>query len=181
MKDQGESHCWAARGVLWLAALIALLSPAALSADSKPCSANSTSRQLDYWLGDWTISFPGVSGSSTSRVSLLLDKCLFVENWDDGRGHSGQNMFAFSQDDKAWYGMFADNEGRVHVFTGGEVSTGVAHFEGYSGAAHEAKVLNRVKIVRLAIDKIEQTWEKSSDEGHTWKTVFRGEYSRATP
>jgi len=171
----------AAKSIARRTALAVVISAAAWAADSKPCAANSTSRQLDYWLGNWTIIFPGVSGSSNSKVSLSLDKCLFVENWEDGRGHSGQNMFAYSEGDKNWHGMFADNEGRVHVFTSGEVSAGVARFEGPSGAPNEAKVLNRVKIMRLAADKVEQSWEKSSDDGRSWKTVFRGEYSRTNP
>lgn len=170
----------ATAGILGLATLAAALSATAWASDFKPCSTSSESRQLDFWLGSWTISFPGFSGSSTSKVSLALDKCLFVESWDDGRGHSGQNMFAYSKDDQSWYGMFADNEGRVHLFTSGTVSRGAAEFEGPSGP-NEAKVLNRVKVVRLAADKAEQTWEKSSDNGRSWKTVFRGEYSRTNP
>ena len=89
-------------------------------------------------------------------------------------------MFGYSDDDKSWYGMFADNEGRVHIFTRGKVSGGVAEFEGPSGT-NEEKALNRVKVTRLAADKVEQTWEKSSDNGGSWKTVFRGEYARRNP
>lgn len=168
------------RGVLCSIALAVGLSAAARGADAKPCAANSEIRQLDYWLGNWTISMPGFAGSSTSKVSLALDKCLFVESWDDGRGHSGENTFGYSDDDKKWYGMFADNEGRVHVFTSGKVSAGTAEFEGPSGANAE-NVLNRVRVVRLGADKVEQTWEKSGDDGRSWKTVFRGEYSRRNP
>lgn len=166
--------------VLGIAAVAMILSATAWGADETPCSANSESRQLDFWLGNWTISVPGFSGNSASKVSLALDKCIFVESWDDGRGHSGQNMFGYSGDDKNWYGMFADNKGRVHIFTSGTVTGGVAEFDGSSGP-NEEKALNRVKISRLAADKVEQTWEKSSDNGHSWKPVFRGEYSRANP
>jgi hypothetical protein len=38
--------------------------------------------------------------------------------------------------------------------------------------------LNRVKVIRLNPNKVEQTWEKSNDNGATWSVVFRGEYSR---
>ena len=43
------------------------------------------------------------SANAHSTVSLSLDKCLVVENWDGGRGHSGQNVFGYSADDKSWY------------------------------------------------------------------------------
>ncbi|HEX7194116.1 MAG TPA: hypothetical protein VF207_04035 [Chthoniobacterales bacterium] len=152
---------------------------AAATADS--CATNSANRQLDYWLGNWKIGAEGSSGNAHSTVTLSLDKCLVVENWDGGRGHYGQNVFGYSADDKSWYGMFADNEGRVHIFTSGSVTPGSAEFEGTSRGPKGESVLNRVKIIRLNPNKVEQTWEKSNDNGSTWNVVFRGEYSRANP
>lgn len=151
------------------------------ASDAGLCATNSANRQLDFWLGDWKIGAASSSGNAHSTVALSLDKCLVVENWDGGRGHRGQNVFGYSADDNNWYGMFADNEGRVHVFTSGKVEDGTAEFEGTSRGPNGESVLNRVKVVRLDPNKVEQTWEKSSDNGATWKVVFRGEYSRANP
>jgi hypothetical protein len=39
-------------------------------------------------------------------------------------------------------------------------------------------VLNRVRVVRIGADKVEQSWEKSADNGATWTMEFRGEYTR---
>lgn len=168
---------------VWLGCLIvfilAAIAPAAAS--SAACAANSQNRQLDYWLGNWKIGAEGSSGNARSAVTVSLDKCLVIENWDGGRGHYGQNIFGYSADDKNWYGMFADNEGRVHVFTSGKVSSGLAEFEGASRGPNGENVLNRVKVVRLSPDKVEQIWEKSSDNGATWNVVFRGEYLRSNP
>jgi hypothetical protein len=158
-----------------------LAANALAATDSAPCARNPDNRQLDYWLGNWKIGAEGSSGKAHSTVSLSLDKCLVIENWDGGRGHYGQNIFGYSADDKSWYGMFADNEGRVHVFTSGKVSSGSAEFKGTSRGPNGETVWNRVKVVRLGPDKVEQTWEKSSDNGTTWNTAFRGEYSRVTP
>jgi hypothetical protein len=157
-----------------------LAAPTFAAADEKACSSNSESRQMDFWLGDWTVTYPGMSGSSTSKVDLSLDKCLIVESWDGGKGHRGQNMFAYSADDRSWHGMFADNQGRVHVFEG-KVAQGSAEFTGPSRGPNGEAVLNRVKVVRLSVDRVEQSWEKSADNGSTWKMEFRGEYSRKKP
>jgi hypothetical protein len=150
------------------------------SADSGPCSTNSESRQLDFWIGDWTVTYPGMPGSATSKVSLSLDQCLLTESWDGGKSHSGKNMFAYSSDDKSWHGMFADNEGRVHIFEG-KVAPGSAEFFGPSTSPDGQAVLNRIRVVRMSPNKVEQTWEKSTDKGTNWTTVFRGEYSRQSP
>src|SRR5579863_4705208 len=91
-------------------------------AEPVPCATNPDSRQLDYWVGDWVVTKPGAPGSSTSKVGLSLDKCMVVESWTDGKGHNGENMFAYSPDDKSWHGMFVDNRGHAHVFAEGKVA-----------------------------------------------------------
>ena len=88
------------------------------TADGTPCSANSESRQLDFWLGDWRVTYPDAPGSSSSRVYTELDQCLLIESWSGGKGHRGENMFAYSANDKGWRGMFTDNQGRVHALEG---------------------------------------------------------------
>jgi hypothetical protein len=151
-----------------------------LAQDSPPCSANPASRQLDFWLGDWTVTYPEMSATSSSKVHLSLDKCLVIESWVGGKGHTGENMFAYSADDKSWHGMFADNEGRVHVFEG-KVASGSAEFTGPSRGPNGEAILNRIKIVRLSDNHVHQTWEKSNDNGATWNMEFQGDYTRKQP
>jgi hypothetical protein len=169
------------RSVLFLVVVGACLGFAPLSTsaapDSDSCATNPESRQFDFWMGEWTISYPGGPGGSVSKVTLSLDKCMVVESWDSGKGHRGENMFAYSSEDKSWHGMFADNMGRVHVFEG-KVASGTAEFYGPSRGPNGESVLNRIRIVRLSADKVEQTWEKSRDNGATWTTEFRGGYTR---
>jgi hypothetical protein len=148
------------------------------AAPAGPCSANPENRALDFWLGDWNIAGPGSAPTAKSSVTALLDKCIIVESWDGGRGHIGENWFGYSADDKSWHGMFADNDGRVHVFVNGKVVTGSAEFSGPSQGTDAQTIVNRVRIIRIDPDSVEQIWEKSSDNGATWTTVFRGQYSR---
>lgn len=176
-----RSSSWL-RNVLLLVAIGGYLATtSALAAvDSKPCAADSESRQLDFWLGDWTVTYPGMPGSAASKVSLDLDQCLLVESWHGEKGHNGKNLFAYSADDKSWHGMFVDNQGRVHVFDG-KVAQGSAEFTGPSRGPNGRAVLNRIKVIRLAADKVVQSWEKSTDNGVTWTMEFHGEYSRNNP
>ena len=167
--------------LLLVAAVAACISPAPRvygAAPTGPCSTNPESRALDFWLGDWNIAGPGSSPSATSSVTAVLDKCIIVETWDGGRGHTGENWFGYNADDKSWHGMFADNQGRVHVFVNGKVASGSAEFSGPSQGTDGQMIVNRVRIVRIGPDRAEQIWEKSSDHGATWTTELRGEYSR---
>ena len=55
------------RRILLLVAIggsFSLAMPLAAAADTESCSANSESRQLDFWLGDWTVTYPGMPGSA---------------------------------------------------------------------------------------------------------------------
>lgn len=164
--------------VLFAGIWIGVAAPAWSAPDATAPCANAENRALDFWLGKWTIAAPGGAKNATSQVTLELDKCMVVERWDGGRGHAGENLFAYSADDKGWHGMFADNEGRVHVFFDGKVSAGSAEFSGRSLGPQGETVLNRVTISRTSADRVEQAWQKSFDDGKTWTTVFRGEYAR---
>jgi hypothetical protein len=156
----------------------ALAVPAARAEGPQPCAANAPSRALDYWLGEWTVSSPGGEGTSTSRVRLMLDQCAVAESWSDGRGHDGENLFGYSQGDHDWRGLFFDNRGHVHVFVSGKVTSGVAEFLGPSVGEHGEAVLNRIRLLQLGPDRLEQTWEKSLDNGRSWSRQFRLEYTR---
>jgi hypothetical protein len=179
---KGSSSWW--REVLWLMVASASFGGVAVTTsaatDPESCATNPQSRQLDYWLGDWSVTYPGAPAASSSTVSLTLDKCVVVESWSGSKRHKGQNMFAYSADDKKWHQMFADNEGRVHVFEG-NVTDGTAEFYGPSVGSNGEAVLNRIRIKRVGANEVEQTWEKSTDKGATWNKAFAGEYSRKNP
>ena len=148
------------------------------ASDTQPC-ANPEIRQLDYWLGNWTMGEG--ADKSMSKVSLSLDKCVFVERWENGTGHVTEKTFAYSQEEKNWYGMFVDNQGRAHAFLDGKVTSDAAEFHGPSRGANGETVLNRLKIIRVAPDKLAEVWEKSTDNGAHWTLAYRAEYSRANP
>ena len=154
-------------------------SPAFAAVGAPACVANPQGHGLDFWLGHWTISDGEQPSRATSVVSLELGECLVVENWSDATGHRGENLFGYNPDSRTWNGMFADNEGRIHLFDRGTVAAGKGEFFGRSLGPDGKPILNRVSIVRKTSGNIEQTWQKSTDNGATWATVFQGEYSRA--
>src|SRR5579863_39805 len=94
--------------VLILAAL-----PAFSASGPSPCASNPEARQLDFWLGDWSVGTKQAPNTGHSQVSLALDKCLVTESWgSDTSNHQGENAIAYSPDDKTWHGLFVDNRGR---------------------------------------------------------------------
>lgn len=144
---------------------------------SASCTSNPAARQLDYWLGDWSVD----SGRGRSDVHLSLDKCELVESWASNiSDHRGENTIAYNSEERVWYGLFVDNHGRAHMFTG-KASDGSAEFQGPGQDENGARVLKRVRVVRLNPQTVDQIWEKSADNGATWTTDFKMEYLRKTP
>jgi hypothetical protein len=179
MKQGGRTTLMVLVGLVYAWGLVLL--PAVSAADPDTCAANSQSRQLYYWLGDWVVSYPGAPHGSASEVHLALDKCLFIETWQDGKGHEGENFIAFSADDQNWRGLFADNRGRLHIFLEGKVAGGSAEFLGPSRGPNGESIFNRLKVIRINPNSLQQTWEKSSDGGLTWTSEFMLDYSRKSP
>jgi hypothetical protein len=168
--------------VFVLLAAAAFCASAAFAAEANgPCATSPGARQLDYWLGDWTVSSPGMAGKGHSTVHLELDRCVVVESWaSDTSDHHGENTLAYSAEQKTWYGLFADNHGRAHMFSG--TATGAAAELAGPGLDENGNpLLKRVRVVRVDAAKVEQIWEHSTDHGATWVTEFKMEYVRKQP
>lgn len=166
------------RYIVLLATILALFCSTQIAAQENSCASSPETQKLNYWLGDWSIAAPGSAADASSHVSFSLEKCVIVENWKGENNHFGENIFGYSTGDKSWKGFFADNRGHVHVFVDGRVSAGKAEFEGPSRGEKGEQVLNRIRITQLSADKVEQTWDKSTDNGATWAPQFRLEYTR---
>jgi hypothetical protein len=176
------------RGRISLVALVGLASSWGLlplqgisAAIPGACATNEQSRQLRFWLGDWVVSYAGAPHGSASAVHLALDECLFVETWQDGNGHEGENFVAYGADDQSWRGLFADNRGRLHIFTEGKIVGGSAEFLGPGRGPKGESTLNRMTLIRLDPNTLRQTWGKSTDGGLTWRREFTLDYSRKLP
>jgi hypothetical protein len=164
---------------VFLAASASLPAPRCFAAADPPaCASNPDRRALDFWLGSWNINVANESTNATSSVTLDLDQCLVVERWDGGDGHTGENVFGYSADDQSWHGLFADSQGRIHLFPTGRVAAGSATFTGPSRDSDGKTELNRITIRRVSATQVEQVWQKSADGGKSWNTVFHGEYTR---
>jgi len=158
--------------------LLAAALPALGADEAATCAASADARQLDFWLGDWLVGSPGMAGKGHSTVHLSLDKCMTIESWgSDTSNHNGENTLAYNAEDKSWYGLFVDNQGRVHMMKG-NVTPGSAALQGPARDENGRAVLKRVRIVRVSADSVEQIWEKSADNGVSWATDFKMEYVR---
>jgi hypothetical protein len=103
---------------------------------------------------------------------------MVVESWgSDTSNHRGENTLAYNAEDQTWYGLFVDNQGRVHALSG-TATPALAEFKGASRDETGKPILKGVKLVRTDANHVEQIWEKSSDNGALWVTEFTMNYER---
>jgi hypothetical protein len=80
----------------------------------KACRA-SAYRQFDFWVGDWDVFERADPGHrvARARVSLILDGCVLLEEYDGADGHRGKSFSLYDAAAKRWRQTWVTNRGEV--------------------------------------------------------------------
>jgi hypothetical protein len=162
------------------ATLLVALVPGALRGQtgSPPC-ATPDHRAFDFWVGEWEVFRPdgALAGSNTIRV--LMNGCVLHESYDTPTGYHGESFNTFDATRGVWHQTWVDNGGVLLVLEGGPHGDGI-RLEGTGRAGDGTPVTDRITWSPLnpTGNRVRQHWERSSDGGTSWTTVFDGEYRR---
>ena len=157
--------------------MLLLLSPAfAEDAPPPPCS-DPAHRQFDFWIGSWEVHDADGKRQGSNVVSRVAGQCGLREDWTGADGTSGTSLNYYDPQDQLWHQDWVGQSGLILHLAGARegramVMSGLR--EGPRGRAQD-----RITWRPLDDGRVEQTWEVSTDEGETWRVVFRGFYSRA--
>src|ERR1044071_2944629 len=104
-----------------------LLSMSFIRAQQSPCGKDGVYRQFDFWIGEWEVY--GLKGQKAgdSKIELILDSCIILENWKSankfqGVYYSGKSFNRYNSQEKQWQQTWVDNVGGTTDYTEG-------HFE----------------------------------------------------
>ena len=100
-----------------LAALAACVASAAFAAEPTPCESRPESRQLDFWLGEWTVMDAG-QAVAASRIEKAASGCVILESYTQADGFSGKSINFFDPLLGKWRQTWADSRGNASEFTG---------------------------------------------------------------
>ena len=94
----------------------------------KPCSRPEF-RQFDFWLGEWEAFTPNGNKGGDSKISLILDSCVILEEWtsantQQGLIYTGKSFNSDNAASKQWQQTWTDNTGNTTEFLSGEGSSG---------------------------------------------------------
>ena len=124
-------------------------------------------RQLDFWLGGWTVSAESGGELGTSRVRSDLNDCLIQEDFETPKGYRSRSYLYFDFVVERWFRTFADNTG-MHLELSGNLEGDAMVMTG-----EEVGSQGQVRPVQVTITpdgpRVRQTWEDLAPEARSRK------------
>lgn len=139
------------------------------------CRLNPPFRQLDFWVGSWTVSASPGPQLGTSEVISDLNGCLIEENFQTPNGYRNRSFSFFDFDQSTWFRTFADENGEYVMLSGGFDGDALV-LSGRDTAPDGREVELRVTIAPTSHGGVQQTWELSHDGGASWNTDLTLDY-----
>lgn len=167
--------------LLYLALLLGSASAVAQQPPSKsPCLTNPVYRQFDFWIGEWEVYGKNGRKAGDSRIDIILDSCIILENWTSANaGYAGKSFNTYNAISGQWQQTWVDNRGGSTEFLEGRYENNRMVFQTkpfpYS---KDTVAIRRLTFYNLAPDKVRQHGEISKDGSRTWSTEYDLEYRR---
>ncbi len=165
------------------ALLLFTLSAAAQNAPTaQPCT-RPESKQFDFWVGEWDLTWPNppgqAEGKGTNVIRKALDGCVIEENFDGkaSNGLVGRSFSVFNVRTGKWHQTWVDNQGGYLDFTGGPQGTTFV-FARDGKKPDGTPIKQRMVFKNITKDAFDWSWEASTDGGKTWTVNWPIHYTR---
>lgn len=134
-------------------------------------------KQFDFWLGQWNLTW-GEDGKGTNTITRILDGRVIRESFDGRPSMNlvGQSYSVYVKPLGLWKQTWVDNEGSYLDFTGG-LKDGRMILSREAGREGK-KFLQRMVWYDIDKDAFDWNWERSDDQGATWKLAWKIHYQR---
>lgn len=152
--------------------------PAAAPTPPAPPSCDSPRHaELDFWIGDWSLSWAG-GGAGENHVRRTLGGCVIEERFTEHGGTKlvGQSASVFDVASGEWRQTWVDNQASYLTFAGGP-RDGNVELRG-ERTVQGKQVLTRMVFHKKTADAFDWSWEASRDGGKSWKVNWLIHYQR---
>jgi hypothetical protein len=164
--------------------LLAAVSFIVTSASSqRPCSSPQY-RQFDFWLGEWEAFGTNGQKAGDSKVSLILDSCIILEEWtsasvSQGIRYAGKSFNTWNAATKQWQQTWVDNVGGSNEYLKGKFEDNkIIYMSDPFPFRKDSMAIRKMTFTNLNATKLRQHGEISKDNGVTWSTEYDLEYRR---
>jgi len=149
-----------------------------------PCTSDPVYRQFDFWIGEWEVYAKNGKKAGDSKIDLILDSCIILENWksasiSQGVQYAGKSFNTYNSTTKQWQQTWVDNVGGSTEFLEGHFENNKMTFLTKPFQFNKDTVaIRRLTFYNLDPNKVRQHGEISKDKGATWSTEYDLEYRR---
>ena len=151
---------------------------------ASPCTSDKIYRQFDFWIGDWEAFNLKGKKAGDSKISLILDSCIILEEWTSaavpgGFFYKGKSFNTYNATTKQWQQTWVDNVGGNTQYVEGKFEDKKIIFQTAPWLfAKDTMAINRLTFFDLGVDKVRQFAQISKDAGRTWVIQYDLEYRR---
>jgi hypothetical protein len=153
------------------------------AAAQKPCS-RPVYRQFDFWIGEWEAF--GINGQKAgdSKISLILDSCIILEEWtsasiNQGIRYAGKSFNTYNSATKQWQQTWVDNVGGSNEYLSGKFEDNkIIYKSSPFPFSKDTMAIRKMTFTNLSPVKLRQHGEISKDNGVNWITEYDLEYRR---
>ncbi|MGV3527661.1 MAG: hypothetical protein ACO1OO_02110 [Flavisolibacter sp.] len=153
-------------------------------APASPCSSDPVYRQFDFWIGEWDVYNLKGMKSGESKISLILDSCIILEEWTSMAApgafpYKGKSFNTYNAKVKQWQQTWVDNAGSSTHYIYGKADGNKIEFKTAPVSLKgDTMAIYRLTFFSLEKNKVRQLGELSKDNGLTWTTQYDLEYRR---
>ncbi len=148
-----------------------------------PCSKQEY-RQFDFWIGEWEAFGKNGQKAGDSKVSLILDSCIILEEWTSasvtkGLRYAGKSFNTWNAATKQWQQTWVDNAGGTNEYLLGKFENSQIIFSSKPfPVAKDTMAIRKMTFTNVSPIRLRQHGEISKDNGVTWATEYDLEYRR---
>ena len=161
--------------------LLALLFVLPVQDDStnQPCAGPGFA-QFDFWVGEWTAHWSDADGNDvtgTNAVNKVLGGCVIHESFHaPSIGFEGWSVSVYDPSSDRWRQTWVDNAGGYLDFVG-SLDEGTMELR-RRAERDGASFLQRMLWYNIGEDAFDWNWERSDDEGRSWRVLWSIHYVR---
>jgi hypothetical protein len=137
----------------------------------------SPEQQLDFWLGDWHVSW-GDDQHGRNTITRILDSRVIQEQFDGAPSldFRGMSLSVYSHRLGQWRQTWVDSEGNYWDFRGGVQDNEM--ILSTDDVVEGQPVKLRMVFYNIAEEELDWRWERSGDDGRTWQLQWHIHYRR---
>ncbi len=133
-----------------------------------------TNYEFDFWLGEWELTW-GENDRGINRIERIMNGAVIQENFESEE-YKGMSVSVFSKEDNHWHQTWVDSSGSYLDFVGGVEDGKMILMR--NGIVEGKPVKQRMVWYDIAENNFQWNWERSDDEGATWRAIWKINYQR---